>query len=376
MKLRINAKALRDMLSRVKGDGRDEVFSWVLLRAYDRTLYAYAVRGKALTGAYLTWSSVEAYEIIEEGVYAVYRDKICDVLKKLRGEICIEAYGKELYVSQDSTRFQFKTLDVTHFPDIPKDFDADAEYYIDGEAMQEVCEGAKTDEHECSKFVFACTDKVVHFDGTSCRFASDAATIRGKKDGYAAIPLDAAKLFSSGVAVKTSAGGKCQASDGGLTVSYTVGETYEVLSRIDVLIRLDMDTVVSIPAESLADLIKCTKAFRKSGDAFKLRFFSGMCTAVRYDVPRKSTASASPSCELDFPCECRGDEPEIFIDLNDFKPYAETGCTLAFSRKEAEEAEGYPLIAVRASGKRVMLITCPPKVEAWHKEISYIPMAS
>lgn len=376
MKLKINAKALRDMLSRVKGDGWADVFSWVLLRAYDRTLYAYAVRGKALTGAYLTWSSVEAYEIIEEGVYAVYRDKICAALKKLRGEICIEAYGKELYVSQDSTRFSLKTLDVTHFPDIPRDFDADAEYYIDGEAMQEVCEGTKTSGHDCSKFVFACTDKLVHIDGTSCRFASDAVSIRGKKDGYAAIPLDAAKLFSSDVVVKAASGGKCQASDGGITVNYTVGETYEVLSRLDVLMRLDMDTAVSIPAESLADLIKCTKAFRKSGDAFKLRFFSGMCTAVRYDVPRKSTASASPSCELDFPCECRGDEPEIFINLNDFKPYAETGCTLAFSRKEAEDAEGYPLIAVRASGKRVSLITCPPKVEAWHKEVSYIPMAS
>lgn len=376
MKLKINAKALRDMLSRVKGDGQGEVFSWVLLRAYGRTLYAYAVRGITFSGAYLIWSSVEAYEVIEEGVYAVYRDKICDVLKKLRGEICIEAYGKELYVSQDSTRFTLKTLDVTYFPDIPKDFAADAEYYIDDEALQEVCEGTKTSEPECSKFVFACTDKLVHIDGTSCRFASDAVSIRGKKDGYAAIPLDAAKLFSSDVVVKTTAGGKCRASDGGITVDYTVGETYEVLSMLDVLIRLDMDTVVSIPAESLADLIKCTKAFRKSGDAFKLRFFSGMCTAVRYDVPRKSTASASPSCELDFPCECRGDEPEIFINLNDFKPYAETGCTLAFSRKEAEEAEGYPLIAVRASGKRVMLITCPPRVEAWHKEISYIPMAS
>lgn len=376
MKLKIDAKALRDTLSRVKGDGQADVFSWVLLRAYDRTLYAYAVRGKAFTGAYLTWSSVEAYEIIEEGVYAVYRDKICDVLKKLRGEICIEAYGKELCISQDSTRFQLKTLDVMCFPDIPKDFDADAEYYIDGEAMQEVCEGTKTSEHECSKFVFACTDKLVHIDGTSCRFASDAVSIRGKKDGYAAIPLDAAKLFSSDVVIKTTAGGKCQASDGGVTVNYTVGETYEVLSRLDVLMRLDMDTVVSIPAESLADLIKCTKAFRKSGDAFKLRFFSGMCTAVRYDVPRKGHAETSPSCELDFPCECRGDEPEIFINLNDFKPYAETGCTLSFSRKEAEEAEGYPLIAVRASGKRVSLITCPPKVEAWHKEISYIPMAS
>ena len=379
MKLRINAKALRDMLSRVKGDGQDEVFSWVLLRAYGRTLYAYAVRGITFSGAYLIWSSVEAYEVIEEGVYAVYRDKICDVLKKLRGEICIEAYGQGLCVSQDSTRFQFKTLDVTCFPYIPKDFkdfDADAEYYIDGEAMQEVCEGAKTDEHDCSKFVFACTDKLVHIDGTSCRFASDAVSIHGKKDGYAAIPLDAAKLFSSDVVVKATPGGKCQASDGGLTVSYTVGETHEVLSRLDVLKRLDMDTVVSIPAESLADLIKCTKAFRKSGDAFKLRFFSCLCTAVRYDVPRKSTASASPSCELDVPCECRGDEPEIFINLNDFKPYAETGCTVAFSRKEAEDAEGYPLIAVRASGKRVSLITCPPKVEAWHKEISYIPMAS
>ena len=376
MKLRINAKALRDMLSRVKGDGQDEVFSWVLLRAYDRTLYAYAVRGKTFTGAYIIWSSVEAYEIIEEGVYAVYRDKICDALKKLRGEIRIEANGKKLCIAQDSTRFQLKALDVTCFPDIPKDFDADAEYYIDGEAMQEVCEGAKTDEHECSKFVFACTDKLAHIDGTSCRFASDAVAIRGKKDGYAAIPLDAAKLFSSNVVVKTTAGGKFQASDGGITVNYTVGETYEVLSKLDVLIRLDMDTVVSIPAESLADLIKCTKAFRKSGDAFKLRFFSSMCTAVRYDVPRKSTVGASPSCELDFPCRCRGDEPEIFINLNDFKPYAETGCTLAFSRKEAEEAEGYPLIAVRASGKRVSLVTCPPKVEAWHKEISYIPMAS
>lgn len=376
MKLKIDAKALRDMLSRVKGDGRDEVFSWVLLRAYDRTLYAYAVRGKTFAAAYIIWSSVEAYEVIEAGVYAVYRDKICDVLKKLRGEICIEAYGKELYGSQDSTRFSLKTLDVTHFPDIPKDFDADAEYYIDGEAMQEVCEGTKTSGHDCSKFVFACTDKLVHIDGTSCRFASDAVSIRGKKDGHAAIPLDAAKLFSSDVVVKATSGGKCQASDGGLTVSYTVGETHEVLSRLDVLMRLDMDTAVDIPAESLADLIKCTRAFRKSGDAFKLRFFSSMCTAMRYDVPGKSTASASPSCELDFPCECRGDEPEIFIDLNDFKPYAETGCTLAFSRKEAEEAEGYPLIAVRASGKRVSLITCPPKVEAWHKEVSYIPMAS
>lgn len=376
MRLKIDAKALREMLSRVKGDGRDEVFTWVLLRAYGRTLSAYAVRGITFAGAYLIWSSVEAYEVIEEGVYAVYRDKICDVLKKLRGEIFIEAYGKGLCISQDNTRFQFKTLDVTCFPSIPKEFDSDAEYYIDGESLREVCEGAKASEHERSKYVFACTDKLAHIDGTSCRFASDAVSIRDKKDGYAAILLDAAKLFSSDVVVKTTADGKCQASDGGITVSYTVGETYEVLSQLDVLIRLDMDTVVSIPAESLADLIKCTKAFRKSGDAFKLRFFSGMCTAVRYDVPRKSTASASPSCELDFPCECRGDEPEIFINLNDFKPYAETGCTLAFSRKEAEEAEGYPLIAVRASGKRVMLITCPPKVEAWHKEISYIPMAS
>lgn len=376
MKLRIDAKALRDTLSRVKGDGPADIFSWVLLRAYDRTLYAYAVRGKTLTGAYLIWSSVEAYEVIEEGVYVVYRNKICDVLKKLRDEICIEAYGQGLCVSQDSVKFQLKTLDVTCFPDIPKGFDADAEYYIDGEALQEVCEGAKTSEHECSKFVFACTDKLVHIDGTSCRFASDVVCIRGKRDGYAAIPLDAAKLFSSDVVVKTTDGGKCQASDGRITVSYTVGDTYEVLSRLDVLMRLDMDTTVSIPAESLADLIKCTEAFRKSGDAFKLRFFSGLCTAVRYDVPGKSTASASPSCELDFQCECRGDEPEIFINLNDFKPYAETGCTLAFSRKEAEDAEGYPLIAVRASGKRVSLITCPPKVEAWHKEISYIPMAS
>jgi len=376
MKLKIDAKALREMLSRVKGDGQADVFTWALLRAYDRTLSAYAVRGKTLTGAYLIWSSVEAYEVIEEGVYAVYRDKICDVLKKLRGEIYIEAYGQGLCVLQDSVKFQLKTLDVTDFPDIPKDFDADAEYYIDGEAMQEVCEGAKTSEHECSRFVFACTDRLMHIDGTSCRFASDAVSIRGKKDGYAAIPLDAAKHFSSDVVVKTTVGGKCQASDGGITVSYTMGDTYEVLSRLDVLMSLVMDTIVSIPAESLADLIKCTKAFRKSGDAFKLRFFSGMCTAVRYDVPRKSTANASPSCELDFPCECRGDEPEIFINLNDFKPYAETGCTLAFSRKEAEEAEGYPLIAVRASGKRVSLITCPPKVEAWHKEISYIPMAS
>lgn len=376
MKLKIDAKALREMLSRVKGDGQDEVFSWVLLRAYGRTLYAYAVRGITLSGAYLIWSSVEAYEVIEEGAYAVYRDKICDVLKKLRGEICIEAYGQGLCVSQGGTRFQLKTLDVMCFPDIPKDFDADAGYYIDGEALQEVCEGTKTSKHDCSKFVFACTDKLVHIDGTSCRFASDAVSIHGKKDGYAAIPLDAAKLFSSDVVVKTTAGGKCQASDGLITANYTVGETYEVLSRLDVLMRLDMDTAVNIPAESLADLIKCTKAFRKSGDAFKLRFFSGTCTAVRYDVPKKGRAETSPSCELDFPCSCRGDEPEIFINLNDFKPYAETGGTLAFSRKEAEEAEGYPLIAVRASGKRVMLITCPPKVEAWHKEVSYIPMAS
>ena len=376
MKLKIDAKSLRDTLSRVKGDGAAEVFTWVLLRAYDRTLYAYAVRGKALTGAYLIWSSVEAYEVIEEGVYAVYRDKICDVLKKLRGEICIEAYGKKLYVSQDSTRFSLITLDVMYFPDIPKDFDADAEYYIDGEALQEVCEGTKTGKHDCSKFVFACTDKLVHIDGTSCGFASDAVSIHGKKDGYAAIPLDAAKLFLSDVVVKTAVDGKGLASDGGITVSYAVGDTYEVLSRLDVLMCLDMDTSVSIPAESLADLIKCTKAFRKSGDAFKLRFSSGMCTAVRYDVPRKSTASASPSCELDFRCECRGDEPEIFINLNDFKPYAETGCTISFSKKEAERTDGYPLIAVRASGKRVSLITCPPIVEAWHKEISYIPMAS
>jgi hypothetical protein len=376
MKLKIDAKALRDMLSLVKGDGRGEVFTWVLLRAYDRTLSAYAVRGKPLTGAYLIWSSVETYDVIEEGVYAVYRDKICGVLKKLRGEICIEAYGQGLCVLQDSTRFQLRTLDVTCFPDIPKDFDAEAEYYIDGEAMQEVCEGTKTSEHDCSKFVFACTDKLVHIDGTSCKFASDAVSIRGKKDGYAVIPLDAAKLFPSDVVVKTTAGGKCRASDGGITVSYTVGDTYEVLSRLDVLMSLVMDTIVSIPAESLADLIKCTKAFRKSGDAFKLRFFAGICTAMRYDVPRKSTAGASPSCELDFRCECRGDEPEIFINLNDFKPYAETGCTLSFSRKEAEDTEGYPLIAVGASGKRVKLVTCPPKDEAWHKEVSYIPMAS
>lgn len=379
MKMKIDAKALRDMLSRVKGDGQDEVFTWVLLRAYDRTLSAYAVRGTTFAGAYLIWSSVEAYEVIEEGVYAVYRDKICDVLKKLRGEICIEAYGKKLYVSQDSTRFSLITLDVMYFPDIPKDFDADAdaEYYIDGETMREVLDGSKAcREHKCSKFVFACTDKLVHIDGTSCRFASDAVSIRGKKDGYAAIPLDAAKLFSSDVVVKATSGGKCQASDGGITVNYTVGETYEVLSRLDVLMRLDMDTSVGIPFGSLVELIERTKAFRKSGDAFKLRFFSGMCTAVRYDVPKKGRAETSPSCELDFPCECSGDEPEIFINLNDFKPYAETGCILSFSRKEAEEAEGYPLIAVRASGKRVMLITCPPKVEAWHREVSYIPMAS
>lgn len=378
MKLRIDAKALRDTLSRVKGDGPADIFRWVLLRAYGSTLSAYAVRGKTLTSAYLIWSSVEAYEVIEEGVYAVYRSKVCDVLQKLRGEICIEAdsYRHGFCVSQDSAKFQLKALDVTAFPDIPKDFDVDAEYHIDGEAVQEVCEGAKTSEHECSEFVFACTDKLLHIDGTSCRFASDAVSIRGKKDGYAAIPLDAAKLFSSDVVVKTTAGGKCQASDGRITVSYTVGDTYEVLSRLDVLMRLDMDTAVSIPVKSLADLIKCTKAFRKSGDAFKLRFFAGMCTAVRYDVPGESTASASPSCELDFPCECRGDEPEIFINLNDFKPYAETGCTLAFSRKKAEDAEGYPLIAVRAIGKHVSLITCPPKVEAWHKEVSYIPMAS
>lgn len=372
MKLRINAKALRDMLSRVKSDGRDRV----LLRAYDRTLYAYAVRGITFSGAYLIWSSVEAYEVIEEGVYAVYRDKICDVLKKLRGEICIEADRQGVFISQDSARFQFKTLDVMDFPDIPRDFDADAEYYIDGEAMQEVCEGAKASKHECSKFVFACTDKLVHINDTSCRFASGAVSIRGKKDGYAAIPLDAAKLFSSDIVVKTTAGGKCQASDGGITVNYTVGETYEVLSRLSVLMRLDMDTVVSIPAESLADLIKCTKAFRKSGDAFKLRFYPDMCTAMRYDQPKKRRAETSPSCELDFPCECCGDEPEIFINLGDFKPYVETGCTLSFSRKEAEDADGYPLIAVRAVGKRVNLITSPPKEEKWHKENSYIPLAS
>lgn len=376
MKLKIDAKALRDTLSRVKGDGRADVFSWVLLRAYDRTLSAYAVRGKTFSGAYLIWSSVEAYEVVEEGVYAVYRNKICDVLKKLRGEICIEADRQGLFISQDSAGFQFKTLDVTGFLDIPKDFDADAEYYADGESLREICEGAKPSEHECSKFVFACADKLAHIDGTSCRLASDAVSIRGKKDGYAAIPLDAAKLFSSDVVVKTTTGGKCQASDGGITVNYTVGETYEVLSRLDVLTRLDMDTVVDIPAESLKALVDCTKGFRKSGDAFKLRFSPDMCTAMRYDQPKESRAETSPSCELDFPCECSGDEPEVFINLSDFKPYIETGCTLAFSRKEAEDADGYPLIAVRAGGKRVNLIACPPKIEAWHKEKSYIPMAS
>lgn len=376
MKLKIDAKALRDMLSRVKGDGRAEVFSWVLLRAYDRTLSVYAVRGMTFAGAGLIWASVEAYEVIEEGVYAVYHSKLCDVLKKLRGEICIEACGQEFCVSQDSARFQLKTLDVTRFPDIPKDFDADAEYYIDGEALREVCEGAKASDHDGSRFVFACANKLAHVNWTSCRVAQDAVSIRGKKDGYAAIPLDAVKLFSSDIVVKTTAGGKCQASDGLITMNYTVGETYKILSQLDVLMRFDMDTAIDIPAESLNALMKCTKAFRKSGDAFKLRFFSGLCTAVRYDVSKKGRAETSPSCELDFACKCRGDEHEIFINLDDFKPYAETGCVLSFSQKEAEDAEGYPLIAVRASGKRASLITCPPKVEAWHKETSYIPMAS